>query len=118
MKNEILKVRNEFEDLIMDAEKLYSIVFINWDSLASGTFSANNEVIIINCPGNLAYDPVVDACVPEAENDGKGLVCVIKKIKTGEIKFACDPKGEKDNCRTDSWGHELSCPNATIVIPN
>ena len=43
---------------------------------------------------------------------------VIKKIKTGEIKFACDPKGEKDNCRTDSWGHELSCPNATIVIPN
>ena len=44
MKNEILKVRNEFEDLIMDAEKLYSIVFINWDSLASGTFSANNEV--------------------------------------------------------------------------
>ena len=72
----------------------------------------------INCPGNLAYDPVVDACVPEAENDGKGLVCVIKKIKTGEIKFACDPKGEKDNCRTDSWGHELSCPNATIVIPN
>ena len=76
------------------------------------------DYIIINCPGNLAYDPVVDACVPEAENDGKGLVCVIKKIKTGEIKFACDPKGEKDNCRTDSWGHELSCPNATIVIPN
>ena len=106
MKNEIFK-------------KMRIMILLLGVTLFFSSFvSSDDDYIIINCPGNLAYDPVVDACVPEAENDGKGLVCVIKKIKTGEIKFACDPKGEKDNCRTDSWGHELSCPNATIVIPN
>ena len=99
MKNEIFK-------------KMRTMILLLGVTLFFSSFvSSDDDYIIINCP-------VVDACVPDAENDGKGLVCVIKKIKTGEIKFACDPKGEKDNCRTDSWGHELSCPNATIVIPN
>ena len=88
MKNEILK-------------KMRTMILLLGVTLFFSSFvSSDDDYIIINCPGNLAYDPVVEACVPEAEND------------------ACDPKGEKDNCRTDSWGHELSCPNATIVIPN
>ena len=55
--------------------------------------------------------PVVDACVPEAENDGKRFsMCYKKKLRRGKLNLLGDPKGEKDNCRTDSWGHELSCP--------
>ena len=81
MKNEIFK-------------KMRTMILLLGVTLFFSSFvSSDDDYIIINCPGNLAYDPVVDACVPEAENDGKGLVCVIKKIKTGEIKFACDPKG-------------------------
>ena len=77
MKNEILK-------------KMRTMILLLGVTLFFSSFvSSDDDYIIINCPGNLAYDPVVDACVPEAENDG-----------------------------TDSWGHELSCPNATIVIPN
>ena len=83
MKNEIFK-------------KMRTMILLLGVTLFFSSFvSSDDDYIIINCPGNLAYDPVVDACVPEAENDGKGLVCVIKKIKTGEIKFACDPKEKR-----------------------
>ena len=65
MKNEILK-------------KMRTMILLLGVTLFFSSFvSSDDDYIIINCPGNLAYDPVVDACVPEAENDGKGLVCVI-----------------------------------------
>ncbi|RHR77716.1 hypothetical protein [Odoribacter sp. AF15-53] len=96
--------------------RMKTMLFLLGTVLFFGSFVGDDEYIAFTCPDGLAYDVEIDACVPDA--DGKGLVCIIKKVKTGKIIFACDPKGEKDNCRTDSWGHELSCPNATIVIPN
>ena len=37
-------------------------------------------------------------------------------MKTGEIIFACDPKGKKDNCNISKLGHSLSCPNSEIKV--
>ena len=45
MKSKLWKVECELENLIMDAEKLHSIAFINWDSLANGAFSPDNEML-------------------------------------------------------------------------
>lgn len=50
MKSKLWKVECELENLILDTEKLYSIAFVNWDSLVNGSFAPDSEIY-----GNAAF---------------------------------------------------------------
>ena len=103
MKNEKLK-------------RMKTILFSLGIILFFSSFTGDNEYIMFTCPDGMAYSVQIDACVPEEDVDGEGLVCILRKVKTGEIIFACDPKGKKDNCNISKLGHSLSCPNSEIKV--